>query len=235
MRSNALRRAIVGIAVGAFTVAGVSAGVTTAGAASSTPKAKVMVIGNFTAGSFGFGVPETVASAKAALKNSNVEIESCDSKNDAAAGEACANKAVRDGVVAVVEGFATGGDDILKQAGIPVLGNTSTTNPNSFPVTNIQALYAANGVALAKAGCKKVGLLQLDGPALTRSTVQGAGPKAPRSWPRLASFECPMFTAIAKIIDAGAQCVSLSVIRTGLAGRLRDPSDRQEVADGRGE
>jgi hypothetical protein len=135
-----------------------------AGSASADP-VKVMVIGDLTSQSAGFTVPEIVPAAKAALRKvPNVEILSCDSKGDPAVGEACGKKAVDAQVDAVILGFGQGMGDVLAAAGIPVVGNPpNATAPNSFPTISSFALYPANGVALAKSGCKRLGILYLDG------------------------------------------------------------------------
>lgn len=200
--------------VAALASIGIGGVVTPAGAATSTAKVKIMVVGDFTS-QIGFTVPETVPSVKAALKGvPNVEIETCDSKGDGTAGQACAKKAIDDGVVAVVLGFGQG-LDALKDAGIPVLGNVDTTSSNSFPLASSFALYAANGVALAKSGCKKMGILYLDGTDFLVDYVQqgaesaGAKEVARAAIPANAPDLSP---AIGKLTDAGAQCIALSVV-----------------------
>jgi len=197
----------------ALATTGVPAG---AGTASAEP-IKVMVIGDLTSQSLGFTVPEIVPSAKAALKTvKNVEILTCDSKGDAAVGEACGKKAVDAQVDAVILGFGQGMGDALAAAGIPVVGNPpNATAPNSFPTISSFALYAANGVALAKSGCKKLGILYLDGTDFlvnyVKAGAESAGAKEVARAPIPAN--APDLTpAVAKLTGAGAQCIALSVI-----------------------
>jgi ABC-type branched-subunit amino acid transport system substrate-binding protein len=206
-------RLVICALVAALASIGIGGVVTSAGAATSTAKVKIMVITDFTS-PIGFAAPEAVPSVKAALKGvPNVEIESCDSKGDATAGQACTQKAIDEGVVAVVLGFGQGVDD-LQKAGIPILGNTDTTATNSFPAASSFALYAANGVALAKSGCKKMGILYLDGTDFLVNYVQQGAESAGAK--EVARAAIPMNTpdlspAVGKLIDAGSQCIALSV------------------------
>ena len=178
-----------------------------------------MVIGDLTSQSLGFTVPEIVASAQAALKKTpNVEILSCDSKGTAAVGEECGKKAVDAQVDAVILGFGQGPGDTLAAAGIPVLGNPpDATSANSFPTISSFALYAANGVALAKSGCKKLGILYLDGTDFlvdyVKAGAESAGAKEVARAPIPANAP-DLTAAVAKLTGAGAQCIALSVIPT---------------------
>jgi ABC-type branched-subunit amino acid transport system substrate-binding protein len=179
-----------------------------------------MIITDNSSQALGFANPEGPASLKAAVKGSNITVESCDSKGTAADGEACAKQAVNDGVDAVVIGFAQGWADILKTAGIPVVGNTSGTDANSFQVSNAGALYAANGVALAKSGCKKLGILYLTGTdSLVDFVKKGAESAGAKEVARaaIAANAPDLAPAISKLTTAGATCVALSVIPSQVA------------------
>jgi ABC-type branched-subunit amino acid transport system substrate-binding protein len=214
-RFSMRRRAAAGVLLGTLACASLVTATTAAGAATSSTPPKVMIITDETSQSIGFSNPEGPASLKAALKGTGVEVLSCDSKGQGAEGEACAKKAVDEGVAAVVVGFAQGTADILKTANIPVVGNVSTTDPNAFAVSSAFALYAANGVALANSGCKKLGILYLDGTDslvdFVKKGAESAGAKEVARAPIPAN--APDLTpAIAKLTGAGAQCVALSVI-----------------------
>ena len=219
-RISVLSRALGALLVGALACGGMLAATTTAGAATSTTPVKVMLITDVTSQSLGFANPEGEASAKAALKGTDVQLEVCDSKGTAADGEACAKKAVNDGVTAVILGFAQGTTDILKAAGIPVVGNSSTTDSNSFAVSSPAALYAANGVALGKSGCKKLGILYLAGTdSLVDFVKKGAASAGAKEVARaaIAANEPDLAPAISKLTGAGATCVALSVIPSQVA------------------
>jgi ABC-type branched-subunit amino acid transport system substrate-binding protein len=210
------RRAAAGVLLGALACAGLANGTTAAGATTSSSPVKVMIITDETSQSIGFSNPEGPASLKAGVKGANVDVLSCDSQGQAAEGEACAKKAVDEGVAAVVIGFSQGGSDILKAANIPVIGNApSTTDPNAFAVSSAFALYAANGVALAQSGCKKLGILYLDGTDslvdFVKKGAESAGAKEVARAP-IAANAPDLTPAIAKLTGAGAQCVALSVI-----------------------
>jgi ABC-type branched-subunit amino acid transport system substrate-binding protein len=149
-----------------------------------------------------------------------VTVETCDSKGTSADGEACAKQAVNDGVAAVVIGFAQGWGDILKAAGIPTIGNVSSVDDNAFAMSSAGALYAGNGVALAKSGCKKMGILYLTGTdSLVDFVKKGAESAGAKEVARasIAANAPDLAPAISKLTSAGAQCVALSVIPSQVA------------------
>jgi ABC-type branched-subunit amino acid transport system substrate-binding protein len=220
-RFSVRRRGVVGALVGALACAGALSAATAAGAATAATPVKIRIITDQSSQNLGFANPEGPASLEAALKGvPGVTVTSCDSKGTAADGEACAKQAVTDGVTAVVVGFAQGTTDILKAAGIPVIGNVSSTDPNAFAVSNAGALYAGNGVALAKSGCKKMGILYLDGTDslvdFVKKGAESAGAKEVARAPIPANAP-DLAPAISKLTSAGAQCVALSVIPSQVA------------------
>jgi ABC-type branched-subunit amino acid transport system substrate-binding protein len=220
-RFSLRRRGVVGALVGALVCAGALSTGTAAGAAAAAAPVKVMLITDVSSQSLGFANPEGPASLKAALKGvPGVTVESCDSKGTSADGEACAKQAVNDGVAVVVAGFAQGITDILNAAGIPIVGESSTTDPNAFALSSAGALYAANGVALANSGCKKMGILYLTGTdALVDFVKKGAESAGAKEVARaaIAANEPDLAPAISKLTGAGAKCVALSVIPSQVA------------------
>jgi ABC-type branched-subunit amino acid transport system substrate-binding protein len=184
---------------------------------------KVMVIGDITSAALGFSVPESVPAVKAAMKGiSGVEVTSCDSKSDVNAATECQQKAVADGVSAVVLAFGRASQDmkVLTDAGIPTVGVTDTTSPNSFAMASSFAQYTAVGVGLAKEGCKKLGILLLDGTDFLVDYVAAGfesegGEEVARA--PLASTAPDPTAAIAVLTGAGAECIALSVIPTQVA------------------
>lgn len=209
LRCSIHRRAHVAFVAALASLALVTASAPVGAQTASTEKIKVMVIGDITSQSLGFTVPEIVASARAGLTSvPNVEVLSCDSKGDPAVGEECGKKAVDAQVDAVILGFGQGMGDALEAAGIPVVGNPpNATAPNGFPTISSFALYAANGVALGKSGCKKLGILYLDGTDFlvdyVKAGAASAGAKEVARAPIPAN--APDLTpAVAKLTGAGA-------------------------------
>jgi ABC-type branched-subunit amino acid transport system substrate-binding protein len=96
----------------------------------------------------------------------------------------------------------------------------SSTDPNAFAMSNAGALYAGNGVALAKSGCKKMGILYLDGTDalvdFVKKGAESAGAKEVARAP-IAANAPDLAPAISKLTGAGAQCVALSVIPSQVA------------------
>lgn len=209
------RRAVVTAAVALCVSVTAMAG-SSAGAADKAAPFKVMVSGDFT--SQVFAAPESLAAATAVLeKVPGLEIVSCDSKGEAGAAEACEVKAIDEGVVAVLNGLGTlaRSHERLNQANIPVVGYAQETVPNAFSVTSGIGNYAALGVGVAKAGCKRVATLYLEGsgeilPNIIKSGAELSGSKevaraaTPNNAPDLAA-------PVTKLMDADPQCIVLSV------------------------
>jgi ABC-type branched-subunit amino acid transport system substrate-binding protein len=200
-------------ATGTATTTGVA---TSVGGTAGTNKVKVMIAGDSTS-TIAFTVPEIIPAAKSVLNAfPNVEVETCDTKGDANAATACERKAVSDGVVAVIVGFGAIGQDqaILTAAGIPTIGETITTAADAFSLANGYAQYVGIGVALANAGCKKIGILLLEGTdALGDSIQQGAKSKGVPIAARasITATAPDLAPAVAKLLGAGSDCIALSV------------------------
>jgi hypothetical protein len=204
--------AILTAALAVGTGAGLLGQVPSASAAASKPF-KVMVIGTFT-GAQSYSVPEIVTAVKAAFSGSKgVTVLSCDDQASASAGLTCEHDAVADHVAVVIAGFAevASNESILAQAGIPVVGTTDTTSPVSFATANGTGEYAGIGVGLAKTGCKRLGILYLDGTdVLANSIIDSA------KWQSVTEaaipFNAPDLTpSIAKLAEAKVQCIAVSV------------------------
>lgn len=189
-----------------------------AGAASAPPGFKVMVSGDFT--SPVFAAPEGLAAAKSVLqKVPGVEIISCDTKGDPTGAQTCEQKAVDENVVAVLNslGALAASHPTLTAHNIPVVGYAQETVPNGFSVASGIGNYAALGVGVAKAGCKRVATLYLEGgaggealPNIIKSGAELTGSKevaraaAPNNAPDLSA-------PVARLMDGNPQCIILSV------------------------
>ncbi|MCU1346239.1 MAG: putative substrate-binding transporter protein component [Acidimicrobiia bacterium] len=181
-------------------------------------KFKVMVTGDFT--SPGFAVPESAAAAKSVLKDvPGLEIVECDSKGDINASQACERKAVDEKVVAVVNGLGTmaRGHDILTKAGIPIVGTTQETKTatTAFAVSSGIGSYAALGIGVAQAGCKRVATIytQSGGEVLPNIIKSGAIVSGSTEVARSGVPDnAPDLSApVAKLLDANPDCIVLSL------------------------
>ena len=191
-------------------VVGVS--VTSAGAA-ATKSYTVMVEGGFT-GASGYTVPEIVPAVKAAYAGvGGVTIVTCDDQFTSSGDLNCQESAVKQHVAVVIAGFGllAGDESVLTKAGIPVIDDTDTTSPNSFAVNSGNGEYSGIGVGLAKTGCRRLGILELDGTAtLADAIVAGA------KWQSVTQSAIPadapdLTSSIAKLAEAKVQCIALSV------------------------
>ncbi|MCU1344703.1 MAG: putative substrate-binding transporter protein component [Acidimicrobiia bacterium] len=197
---------------GATTTGGVAA-TTTAAPAVSKAKFKVMVVTDFTSPTF--SSPESVPAVKAALKDTpGAEVVSCDSKGDQNAALACGRKAVSDGVSVVISGYSAIAADFsaLTAASIPILGALgNVTAPNAFALSGGAASYGALGLAAAKGGCKRAGILYLDGNPvdylnLVRTGLEvGGSVEASRASVALNAPD--MSAPVAKLLDAKSDCI----------------------------
>jgi hypothetical protein len=195
------------MAIGAV---GVTGG--TAGAASSKPYT-VMVEGGFT-GPASYTVPEIVTAVQAAYKGvSGVKIVTCDDQFSPSVDLTCQHTAVTDGVDVVIAGFGylSSNESILTKAGIPVIDTTDTTSPNSFSIAATNGEYAGIGIGLSKAGCRRLGILEIDGTTtLADAIIAGA------KWKSVTQAAIPadapdLTPSIAKLAEAKVQCIALSV------------------------
>jgi hypothetical protein len=180
--------------------------------------AKVMVITDVTQGQIAYSAPEAMAATQAAFSGMpNVEVSVCDAKGDQNEYLNCQRSAVDDGVAAVIVGWSAGaqaGEDILYEAGIPVLGGGSATAPLSYAFTSGTGAYAGLGAGSATAGCTELGILYLEGTDFLADMVkQGAESQGGTEVSRAAvpSNAPDLAPAIAKLLGDGANCIILSV------------------------
>ncbi len=198
-----------------------SSGTSAPAAATSSPF-KVMVTGDFTSSGLAYTTPEVVPAAKGALRNNpNITIVTCDTKSTASAADACEEQAVQDKVAAVIVGFSDidGNQSILTKAGIPTLGDTDASAPatTSFSIANGLAQYYGIGIGMAEGGCQSYGTLYLDGTdALANAIKAGAATKGLKEAARAAvpANSPDLAPAVAKLTDAGVDCIALSVVPT---------------------
>ncbi|MBA4863384.1 ABC transporter substrate-binding protein [Streptomyces sp. PSKA54] len=156
------------------------------------------------------------------IKGGPLKVITCNEKGDPDEAENCAQKAVSEGVVAVVGSYSLAGDrymPILEKAGIPYIGGTGVSaaefsNPLSFPVNGgTPVVFTAHGQQLAEEGCKKISGVRYDVAAaaivikfLTLGATS-AGAKAPKDLkvPLTATDLAPQVAAATK----GSDCVSV--------------------------
>jgi hypothetical protein len=187
--------------------------------------AKIMVSGDFTS-TIPFTVPEIIPTVKGVLRNfKNVQIETCDTKGTAAAALACEQKAISDKVDAVIYGFGyiTQNQALLNKAGIPVIGEADTTSADSFASSSAQAEYIGIGIGLAKAGCKKLGTIYLDGTNyladyIKKGMESQGGAEVARA--AVAVNAADLAPGISKLTGSGATCIAVSLTPTGAAQAL---------------
>ena len=199
-----------------------SSGTSAPAAATSSPF-KVMVTGDFTSSGLAYTTPEVVPAAKGALRNNpNITIVTCDTKSTASAADACEEQAVQDKVAAVIVGFSDidGNQSILTKAGIPDarghgLRRLPPRRPSRSP--NGLAQYYGIGIGMAEGGCQSYGTLYLDGTdALANAIKAGAATKGLKEAARAAvpANSPDLAPAVAKLTDAGVDCIALSVVPT---------------------
>jgi ABC-type branched-subunit amino acid transport system substrate-binding protein len=194
-------------------------------AAGSDAKADILVIGDFTS-TIPFTLPEIVPMVKGVLKNfPNVKVDSCDGKGTPAGFLACEQQAVQNSVDAVVLGFAAGAQDqsVLDKAKIPVIGNTKGTADTIYPTAESFSLYVALGAGLAESGCKKLGIVYLDGSDFLVDYIkQGFEGKGGKEVARgaVAANAADLSPAVSKVTSASPDCVAVSLTPAGAAQAL---------------
>jgi hypothetical protein len=200
------------LSIAVVTVASlVAIGGSPAGAASGKAY-KVMVIGSLS-GVASYQVPEIVPAVKAAFsKDPNVTVLSCDDQFSESNALDCEHTAVTDGVSAVVGGFAelAENESILEQAGIPTIGTTDTTSSVSFALSNGTGLYAGIGGGLWQTGCKKLGILYLDGTQVLADAIKGNFKWKSVTYSVIPANAPDLSSPVAKLADAKVQCIALS-------------------------
>jgi hypothetical protein len=208
-----------------------SAGSTATTTAGSTPassgklphltgdqKAKITVITDVTQGQIAYSAPEAYPAAQAALSGfPNVALSVCDAAGDPNKYLDCQRKAVSDGDQAVIIGYSLGGQGgeyVLYNAGIPVIGGGGATNKLAYAFTSGTGNYVGLGAGTASEGCKNIGILYLDGTDfLVDAIMQGAKAYGAKEAARaaVASTAPDLAPAIAKLTGAKADCIILSV------------------------
>jgi hypothetical protein len=180
--------------------------------------AKVMVLTDVTQGQIAYSAPEAFPATQAAFAGfPNVEVTVCDAKGDQNEYLNCQRTAVEDGVSAVIVGWSAGGqagEDVLYEAGIPVLGGGSATAPLSYAFTSGTGAYAGLGAGAATAGCTAMGILHLEGTDFLADMVaKGAASQGAEEVSRAAvpSNAPDLSPSIAKLLGDGANCIILSV------------------------
>lgn len=183
--------------------------------AAAKPEFKVMVVGDFTS-AIGFPVSETVAAAKAGLKDvPNARVITCDSKTDPNAAQGCARDAVSQNVAAVILAFSPLAQDlsVLTRAGIPVIGQADLVSPNSFTFANGTAQYTGMGAGFVKSGCRALGVLYFEGTDVLVDAIHAGAKSLGGGVVNKAAIDPrnPDFApAVAKLTGA-LDCVALSV------------------------
>jgi hypothetical protein len=203
-------------AAGATTVAGGSSAATTAAAATSHNPFKVMLAGDFTS-TIAYTVEELVPAAKSVLQGiPGITIETCDTKGDQNSATTCERKAVSDGVTAVIvaQSYIAQDQSVLTAAGIPVLDLGKESESNSFSLVSSVGGYVGIGIAMANAGCTKLGILQLDGTDYLGDAIRdGMKSKGGQEVGRASiPINAPdLSPAVSKLLGSGAECIALSV------------------------
>lgn len=218
--ASAAATTVAETAAAATTVAGAGAGVASGALPKATGEqsAKVMVLTDVTQGQIAYSAPETYPAVQAALSEfPNVEITVCDAKGDQNEYLNCQRQAVDDGVAAVVVGWSAGGaggEDILYEAGIPVIGGGSATAPLSYAFASGTGNYVGLGAGSVVGGCSKLGILHLEGTDFLADMVKlGAESQGGQEVSRAAvpSNAPDLAPAIAKLLGDGSDCIILSV------------------------
>jgi ABC-type branched-subunit amino acid transport system substrate-binding protein len=202
-----------------------AAGATSAAAPGANAKGKILVLGDFTS-TIPFTLPEIVPMVKGVLKGfPNLDIETCDAKGTAPAFLICEQKAIQDKVAAVVMGFSAGGQDmsVLTKANIPIIGSGDAHSPNMYPVSESFSEYVALGAGLYQTGCKKLGIIYLDGSDFLVNYIKAGfegkgGKEVARA--SVAANAADVTPAVSKLTGAGAECVAVSLTPSGAAQAL---------------
>jgi hypothetical protein len=163
-----------------------------------------------------YKTPEVVPAVKAAFAGTGVKVISCDDEFTSAQDLVCEHKAVTDHVAAVISGSSSlsADESILNQAGIPVLGTADGTSPVSFAVSNAEGDYVAIGVGLYQAGCRRLGILYLDGTDVLASAIQQGG-----KWQSVTKAAIPinapdLTASITKLGEGKVDCIAISTFPT---------------------
>ena len=176
----------------------------------SGPSYTVVVDDQIT-GSTGSGAgdaqPEAFAAMRAALGKS-VTVDVCDNQGTSTGNIDCEHQASSAHAAVFVPLNANLDQSLVDQAGIPVVGVANDTAPQSFDISAQQGLFVGMGVALAKKGCKRLGIvIDEGGQAYAAQTAKAA------KWQSVTDAFIPLAAPdlspdIAKLAQAHVQCVA---------------------------
>jgi ABC-type branched-subunit amino acid transport system substrate-binding protein len=215
-----IRVASAGVVALAMTVVGIAP--SSAATTTTTKPFKVLVISDMSGGTTGFTTPEVEATVKGALKEfPAAQVTVCDSKSDPNEAKACAREAVDGGYAAVIIGYGTGSSETatLTAAGLPVLGQPNASVDGAFATASGLSVFKGMGAGLKPMKCKNYGMLALDGiDNLNDQTKAGAASVGVKEVARatVATNSPDQSPAVAKLVDAGAQCITLAMGATQL-------------------
>jgi hypothetical protein len=151
--------------------------------------------------------PEAFAAMRAALGKS-VTVDVCDNQGTSTGNIDCQHQAISDHATVFVPLNANLNQSLVDQAGIPVVGVANDTAPQSFDISAQQGLFVGMGVALAKKGCKRLGIvIDEGGQAYAAQTAKAA------KWQSVTDAFIPLAAPdlspdIAKLVQAHVQCVA---------------------------
>jgi hypothetical protein len=155
----------------------------------------------------GMAQPEAFAAIKAAL-GKGVTVDICDNKGTSTGNIDCEHQAISEHAAVFVPLNANLDQSLVDQAGIPVVGVANDTAPQSFDISAQQGLFVGMGVALAKKGCKRLGVvIDEGGQAYAAQTAHAA------KWQSVTDAFIPLAAPdltpdIAKLVQAHVQCVA---------------------------
>lgn len=155
----------------------------------------------------GMAQPEAFAAIKAAL-GKDVTVDVCDNQGTSTGNIDCEHEAITDHAAAFVPLNANLDQSLVDQAGIPVVGVANDTAPQSFDISAQQGLFVGMGAALAKKGCKRLGVvIDEGGQAYAAQTADSV------KWQSVTDAFIPLAAPdlspdIAKLAEAHVQCVA---------------------------
>ena len=170
-----------------------------------------VVIDDQLTGSTGSGAggaqPEAFSAFKAAMAGKGVTVDICDNQGTSTGNIDCEHQAITDHAAVFVPLNANLDQSLVDQAGIPVVGVANDTAPQSFDISAQQGLFVGMGVALAKKGCKRLGIVIDEGGQAYASQVADA-----EKWQSVTDAFIPLAAPdlspdIAKLVQAHVQCV----------------------------
>jgi branched-chain amino acid transport system substrate-binding protein len=209
------------------------------GSAPSSPSGVVKVTMISNVASPIFGTPEvvpTIAAFKKMVNDSGgingakLEVTLCNDQGNGVIGTKCAESAIADGNIAVLDGVTIVANAFLPTlqashiawvSGYPV-NPLEYSNPTSFAVTTGTLGYAGAAYQLVKQGCKRVGVIEDDGNAadktdvLFRGGAEAAGGTV-SGVQKFVSGASPDLTAVVQsILETKPDCLALGVSQTEL-------------------